>query len=82
MKRVAVLAMAMLATVAFAAEKKTYRYASKGGQFTVTAAVDSTGRWSRAEPVILQIDTEPPQFLVADPGGPDADSLRTTNSMR
>jgi len=57
-------------------KRKPTATACKGGQFTVTAAVDSSGRWSRAEPVILQIDTEPPQFLVADPDGPDADSFK------
>ena len=48
MKRIAVLSMAMLATVAFAAAKKTYRYNCKGGAFTVTAAVEASGRWSKA----------------------------------
>ena len=76
MKRVAVLSMAMLATVAFAADKKTYRYNCKGGAFTVTAAVEASGRWSKAEPVVLQIDSEPPQTLVADPDAPDADSFK------
>ena len=74
MKRVAVLSMAML-TVAFAADKKTYRYNCKGGAFTVTAAVEASGRWSKAEPVVLQIDSEPPQTLIADPDVPDADSF-------
>ena len=76
MTRIAVLAMAMLATVAFAADKKTYRYNCKGGMFTVNAAVDASGRWSKADPVILQIDNEPPQTLIADPDAPDADSFR------
>jgi hypothetical protein len=76
MRRVAVLSMAMLATAAFAADKKTYRYNCKGGAFAVTAAVDAAGRWSKAEPVILQIGNEPPQTLVADPDAPDADSFK------
>ena len=76
MKRVAGLSMAMLATVAFAAHKKTYRYNCKGGAFTVTVAVEASGRWSRAEPVVLQIDSEPAQTLVADPDAPDADSFK------
>ncbi|MGB7280246.1 MAG: hypothetical protein WBD15_21195 [Pseudolabrys sp.] len=76
MKRVAGLSMAMLATVAFAADKKTYRYNCKGGAFTVTVAVEASGRWSRAEPVVLQIDSEPAQTLVADPDAPDADSFK------
>ena len=76
MKRIAVLSMAMLATAAFAAAKKTYRYNCKGGAFTVTAAVEGSGRWSKAEPVVLQIDGEPGQTLVADPDAPDADSFK------
>ena len=76
MKRVAVLSMAMLATAAFAADKKTYRYNCKGGAFAVTAAVEASGRWSKADPVILQIDNEPPQTLIADPDAPDADSFK------
>ena len=76
MRRVAVLSMAMLATAAFAADKKTYRYNCRGGAFTVTAVVDASGRWSKAEPVVLQIENEPPQTLVADPDAPDADSFK------
>ena len=76
MKRIAVLSVAMLATVAFAADKKTYRYNCRGGAFTVTAALEAPGRWSKAEPVILQIDSEPLQTLTADPDAPDADSYR------
>ena len=76
MTRVAVLSMAMLATVAFAADRKTYRYNCKGGAFTVTVAIETSGRWSKADPVILQIDNDPPQTLVADPDAPDADSFR------
>ena len=76
MKRVAILSVAMLATFAFAADKKTYRYNCRGGTFAVTAAVDASGRWSKAEPVVLQIDSEPAQTLVADPDAPDADSYR------
>ena len=66
----------MLTTVAFAADKKTYRYNCRGGAFTVTAAVDASGRWSKAEPVVLQIENEPLQTLIADPDAPDADSFK------
>ena len=79
MKRAVFLSVAMLASAAFAAEKKTYIYTCKGGRFIVTAAVDSSGgveQWSKAEPVILQIGTEPPQSLVADPDAPNADSYK------
>ena len=76
MKRIAVLSMAMLATVAFATDKKSYRYNCRGGAFTVTAALEAPGRWSKADPVILQIDNEPPQALIADPDAPDADSFK------
>ena len=45
---------------------------------TVTAVVDAgdVDRWSKTEPVILQIGTEPPQILIADPDAPDADSYK------
>jgi len=79
MDRAIILSMAMLASAAFAAEKKTYSYTCKGGSFTVTAAVDSSAgveRWSKTEPVVLQIGAEPPQTLVADPDVPDADSFK------
>jgi hypothetical protein len=76
MKRATVLSMAMLATVALAADKRTYRYNCKDGAFTVTATVEASGRWSRAEPVVVQIGNEPPQTLVADPDAPDADSFK------
>jgi hypothetical protein len=59
-----------------AAATKTYRYSCRGGAFTVTAAVNASGQWSKAEPVVLQIDNEPPQTLVADPDVPDADSFK------
>ena len=71
--------MAMLASGAVAAEKKTYSYTCKGGGFSVTAVVDSSvgvDRWSKSEPVILQIGAEPPQTLIADPDAPDADSYK------
>src|SRR5262245_66696975 len=77
MKRAVLLSMAMLASAASVAEKKTYSYTCKGGNFTVTAVVDSSGageRWSKADPVILQIGAEPPQTLLADPDAPDADA--------
>ena len=74
-----VLTMAMLAGAAIAAEKKTYSYTCRGGGFTITAIVDNSkgpGQWSKSEPVILQIDNEPPQTLIADPDAPEADSYR------
>ena len=64
------------AASAWAAETKSFSYTCKGGRFTVTASLDSAGRWSRTEPVILQIADEPPQTLTADPDAPDADSYR------
>ncbi len=76
MKCVAALSMAIVATAAFAAEKKTFRYTCRGGTFAVMAAVDASGKWSRAEPVVLQIGVEPAQTLIADPDAPDADSYR------
>ncbi len=77
MKRAVAITMAMLAAAAFAAERKTYSYTCRGGSFTIAAAVDpGSGQWSKSEPVILQIDAEPPQTLVADPDAPDADSYK------
>ena len=86
MKRAIAVAMAVLASgawaaggwaaSAWAAETKSFSYTCKGGRFTVTASLDSAGRWSRTEPVILQIADEPPQTLTADPDAPDADSYR------
>ncbi|MGB6559704.1 MAG: hypothetical protein WBE96_20175 [Pseudolabrys sp.] len=78
MKRAVALSMAMLATGAVAGEKKTYNYICNGRRFTVTAVVDTgdVDRWSKTEPVILQIGTEPPQILIADPDAPDADSYK------
>jgi hypothetical protein len=76
MRRIAVLSMAVLASASFAGEKKTYRYNCSGGAFAVTASVEGSGRWSKAEPVILQIDGEPPQKLAADPDAPDADNFK------
>ena len=35
---------------------------------------------SKADPVILQIDNEPPQTLIADPDAPDADSVKNKDS--
>jgi hypothetical protein len=77
MKRVFAVSMLMLAGTTYAAsaaESKTFSYTCKNGNFTVTAALDSAGRWSKTEPVILQIAGEPPQTLTADPDAPDADS--------
>jgi hypothetical protein len=79
MKRAVALSMAMLTSGAVAADKKTYSYTCKGGGFNVTAVVDSfdgVDRWSKSEPVILQIGAEPPQTLIADPDAPDADSYK------
>src|SRR5262245_16602478 len=79
MNRAVFLSMAMLASTASAAEKKTYSYTCKGGNFTITAAVDRSAgieRWSKTEHVILQIGSEPPQTLIADPDAPDADSYK------
>jgi hypothetical protein len=33
-------------------------------------------RWSKTEPIVLQIGDEPPQTLIADPDAPDADSYK------
>jgi hypothetical protein len=70
----------MLAAAAFAAEPKTYNFLCKGGNFSITAVIElsdgGVGRWSKTQPVILRIDAEPPQTLVADPNAPDADSFR------
>ena len=71
--------MAMLASGAVAAEKKTYNHTCKGGGFSVTAVAETSGgvdRWSKSDPVILQIGAEPPQTLIADPDAPDADSYK------
>lgn len=75
MMGVLVLAISLV-MLASAAGAKTFGYACKNGNFTVTASLDSAGRWSRTEPVILQIADEPPQTLTADPDAPDADSYR------
>ena len=79
MKRAVAVSMAMLAGAAVAAEKKTFNYVCKGGNFSITATVERPSgaeRWSKAEPVILQIGSEPPQTLIADPDAPDADSYK------
>jgi hypothetical protein len=79
MKRALAISAVMLAgttCAAFAAGTTTFNYTCKNGNFTVTAALDSAGRWSRTEPVILQIAGESPQTLSADPDAPDADSYR------
>ena len=76
MKCLAALSITIVATAASAAEKKTYRYNCSGGTFTVTASLESSGRWSKAEPIVLQIGREPPQTLVADHDAPDADSYK------
>ena len=74
--------MAMLAGGAVAEEKKTYGYTCKGGGFRVTAVVGNSGgadRWSKSDPVVLQIGAEPPQTLIADPNAPDADSYKNND---
>jgi hypothetical protein len=79
MKRVLAVFLVLLAGTTCAASAtgtKTFSYTCKNGNFTVTASLDSAGRWSRTEPVILQIADEPPQVLAADPDAPDADSYR------
>jgi hypothetical protein len=79
MKHAVAITVAMLATAAFADEKKTYSYTCRGGGFTISAIVDTakgSDEWSKSDPVILQIDAEPPQTLVADPDAPDADSFK------
>ena len=76
MIRVLASVLVMLAGAASAAGAKTFSYTCKNGNFTITAPLDSAGRWSRTEPVILQVADEPPQTLTADPDAPDADSYR------
>jgi hypothetical protein len=77
MERVLAMALVMLAgATCAAAATTTFAYTCKNGNFTVTASLDSAGRWSRTEPVILQIGDEPPQSLTADPNAPDAYSYR------
>jgi len=79
MKRAIALLVALLAGSAVAAEKKTYSYTCRGGGFSVTAVVENSGgidRWSKSDPVVLHIDGEPPQTLIADLDAPDADSYK------
>ena len=77
MKRAVAILLAMLATAAIAAETKSFNYACRSGNFTIAAVVDAgSGQWSKSDPVILLIDGEPPQTLVADPDAPDADSYK------
>jgi hypothetical protein len=87
MNRAVLLSMAMLASAASASEKKTYSYICKGGNFTVTAVVDSTGQatdgarpsrsFSGSAPsrrkLFLPIRTHPM---------PTVTKIKTTNSMR
>ena len=82
MKRAVALSMAMLATGAVAGEKKTYNYICNGRRFTVTAVVDAgdVDRWSKTEPVILQIGTEPPPIPMRLM--PTATRTKTMNSTR
>jgi len=70
------IVLAVLGAAATAAERQTFNYVCKTGSFSVTASVDGTGRWSKAEPVILQVADTPPQTLVADTDAPDAESFR------
>jgi hypothetical protein len=79
MKRAVAPVLALLAGAAIAADKKTYNFACKGGYFSITATVDGSNgaeRWSKTDPVILQIGSESPQTLIADPDAPDADSYK------
>ena len=79
MKRALALVLALLAGAAIAAEKKTFNYACKGGNFSITTTVNRSNgveRWRKIDPVILQIAAEPPQTLTADPDAPDADSYK------
>ena len=76
MRRVLAISLMLLTGEAVAAGTKTLSYTCKNGSFTVTASLDSADRWSRTEPVILQIAGEPPQTLTADPDAPEADSYR------
>ena len=71
-----VVVLAMLSSSATAAERKTFNYVCRAGSFSVTASVDSAGRWSKTEPVVLQMADTPPQALAADPDAPDAESFR------
>ncbi len=73
---ISLVILAGTACAASAAGTKTFSYTCKNGSFTVTASLDSADRWSKTEPVILQIAGEPPQTLTADPDAPDADSYR------
>jgi hypothetical protein len=85
MNRAVLLSMAMLASAASASEKKTYSYICKGGNFTVTAVVDSTGtgdRWSKTEPVVLRIGAESPFLPIRTHPMPTVTKIKTTNSMR
>ena len=79
MRRAVAISMAMLASAAYAAETKTYKYTCRGGAFSVTALVDNSGGfqvWSKTEPIILKIGDDPPQTLVADPDAPEAQSYK------
>ena len=66
----------MVAATAAAADTRIFSYTCEDGNFTVTAPIEGAGRWSKSEPVVLQIGNEPPQTLTADPDAPDADSYR------
>jgi hypothetical protein len=71
-----IISLGMLAGTTEAAGTRTFSYTCKNGDFTVTASLDGAGRWSRTDPVILEIADAPPQSLTADPDAPDADSYR------
>jgi hypothetical protein len=74
MKRALIISLMMLPGASAAAGASAFSYTCKNGNFTITASLDSAGRWSRSEPVILQIGDEPPQTLTANPEAPEADS--------
>ena len=79
MNRAVFFLVALLANIASAAEKKTYSFTCRNGNFSITAAVENAAgveRWSKSDPVVLQIGSESPQTLAADPDAPDADSYK------
>jgi len=87
MNRAVFLSVALLASIASATEKKTYSFTCRGGNFSITAAVESAAgaeRWSKSEPVVLQIAAKRRKFsppILMRPTRTDT-RTRTTNSMR
>jgi hypothetical protein len=74
MRRVVLILLMLLVGASAAAGASAFSYTCKNGNFTITASLDTAGRWSRSEPIILQIGDEPPQTLTANPDAPEADS--------